>query len=99
MGRTKYKQIMVEMESSVLMEDNVDGDAPRVLNHAKYDALDTVLKRPMGRLQAPRAPSSTTDGELFGAHTVHAPHALRTYRDAPKLAPTNPCALLRPVIT
>lgn len=66
MGRTKYKQIMVEMESSVLMEDNVDGDAPRVLNHAKYDALDTVLKRPMGRLQAPRAPSSTTDGELFG---------------------------------
>ena len=56
-------------EVALVDEDRQQGSSlvPRVLNHTKFDDLDRVLKMPMGGLQAPTPPSSTTDGEIYGA--------------------------------
>lgn len=68
-GGKKGGMNMVEM--SPLMEENVavdtDGSAPNVLNHAKYDDLDKILRMPVGGLQAPKPPASPTDGDIYGA--------------------------------
>ena len=69
-GGSRNQMNMVEM--SPLMMDNAevaeDGGKPlKVLNHAKYNDLDKILRMSAGgTMQAPRAPASISDGEIYG---------------------------------
>ena len=51
-----------EVELSPLMSDSVVGEV-KVLNHAKYDDVDRILKAPPGPLAKPIPPSSHTHAD------------------------------------
>lgn len=61
---------MKMLEMSPLMSESNDAPGELTLNHAGYDQLSKTLQMPMGGLGAPRAPSSLTDGEIYGARGV-----------------------------
>jgi len=57
---------MKMLEMSPLMSESAETAGELTLNHAGYDQLSKTLQMPMGGLGAPRAPSSLTDGEIYG---------------------------------
>ena len=65
MGVTNVVEMQPMLGESHVMKKVAGGG--HVLDHTLYDEIDKVLKMPAGGMMAPRAPMSTTDGEVFGA--------------------------------
>ena len=57
---------MKMLEMSPLMSATGTEGGELMLNHSSYDMLSKTLQMPTGAPNAPKAPSSTNDGVIFG---------------------------------